>query len=130
MVVYDTRELGIFSAPRVGWMMGVFGHTNVHVLNNFKVWCEEGFPVESGEPAPVEAVEYPVPEMDAAKVVSFEEVRAIAKEHCKEGAEEAEVQILDARSEGRWKGVDPEPREGTSTANHYLCPAFGTRSLT
>lgn len=112
VVVYDSRELGIFSAPRVGWMMQVFGHPNVHVLNNFRVWCEEGFPVESGEVREWEAVEYAVPEMDGGKVVSFDELRAIAKEHCKEGAEEAEVQILDARSLGRWKGVDPEPREG------------------
>jgi thiosulfate/3-mercaptopyruvate sulfurtransferase len=110
VVVYDSSELGIFSAPRVGWTLQVFGHPDVHVLNNFRKWCEEGYPVESGEPAPVDPVDYPVPELDKSKVVDFEEVRAIAKELGKEGADE--VQILDARSVGRWKGVDPEPREG------------------
>lgn len=110
VVVYDSHELGIFSAPRVGWTLRVFGHPNVHVLNNFRKWVENGYEVETGEPAPIEAVHYPVPELDRSQVVDFEEVREIAKEQGKEGAEE--VQILDARSLGRWKGIDPEPREG------------------
>ena len=88
----------------------VFGHPNVHVLNNFRKWVEEGYPTESGEPKEPYETDYAVPELDASKVAAFEEVREIAKELGKEGAEE--VQILDARSLGRWKGVDPEPREG------------------
>lgn len=115
VVVYDTRELGIFSAPRVAWTLRAFGHSHVHVLNNFRLWCEQGFPVESGEPKPVEPVEYPVPELEADKVVGFRELREIVREQGKEGAEE--VQILDARSEGRWKGSDPEPRPGELGAN-------------
>lgn len=110
VVVYDSQELGIFSAPRVGWTLQVFGHPNVHVLNNFRKWVEEGYPTESGEPHPVDAAHYPVPELDRSKVVEFDDVRSIAKEQGKEGAEE--VQILDARSKGRWEGTDPEPREG------------------
>ena len=110
VVVYDSKELGIFSAPRVGWTLQVFGHSNVHLLNNFRLWCEEGYPVESGEPEAVEPVEYPVPELDVGKVVAFEQVKEIALEQGKEGAEE--VQTLDARSEGRWKGTEPEPRPG------------------
>jgi thiosulfate/3-mercaptopyruvate sulfurtransferase len=115
VVVYDSKELGIFSAPRVGWTLQVFGHPNVHVLNNFRKWCEEGYDVESGEPAQVDAVEYPVPELDTSKVAAFEEVRDIAREQGKEGAEE--VQILDARSSGRFKGTEPEPREGLSSGH-------------
>ncbi|KAF2192292.1 Rhodanese-like protein [Zopfia rhizophila CBS 207.26] len=115
VVVYDSKELGIFSAPRVGWTLKVFGHPNVHVLNNFRLWCEQGYPVESGEPATVDPVDYTVPELDKSKVVVFEEVREIAKEQGKEGAEE--VQILDARSKARWKGTEPEPRPGLSSGH-------------
>jgi thiosulfate/3-mercaptopyruvate sulfurtransferase len=111
VVVYDTKELGIFSAPRVGWTLKAFGHENVHVLNNFKKWVEEGFPTESGEGREPYPVEYPVPELDESKVVAFEDVRIIAKEAKMEGTDG--VQILDARSKGRWEGKDPEPREGT-----------------
>ncbi|KND91275.1 3-mercaptopyruvate sulfurtransferase [Tolypocladium ophioglossoides CBS 100239] len=115
VVVYDTKELGIFSAPRVGWTLKVFGHQNVHVLNNFKLWVEEGLPTESGELYSVECCPYPIPNFDAGKVASFDEVKEVALDYNKEGAEG--VQILDARSNGRFLGKDPEPREGLSSGH-------------
>jgi len=110
VVVYDSQELGIFSAPRVGWTMKVFGHPKVHILNNFRLWVEQGFPTESGNVWTVECGTYPIPEMDEAKVAHFEEVREVAQDYNKEGAEG--IQVLDARSYGRWSGKDPEPRPG------------------
>ncbi|PMD33928.1 putative thiosulfate sulfurtransferase TUM1 [Hyaloscypha variabilis F] len=115
VVVYDSLELGIFSAPRVGWTLKAFGHDAVHVLNNFKLWVEEGYPTESGEFWDVNTCVYPIPQFDASKVIDYEEVREVAKDHNKEGAEG--VQILDARSKGRWAGKDPEPREGLSSGH-------------
>jgi len=115
VVVYDTAELGIFSAPRVAWTLKVFGHPAVHILNNFKLWVEQGYPTESGEHQEYERTDYPLPELDQSKVVAFEDVKEIAEDHNKEGREE--VQILDARSEGRWKGTDPEPRPGLSSGH-------------
>jgi thiosulfate/3-mercaptopyruvate sulfurtransferase len=115
LVVYDSAELGIFSAPRVAWTLRVFGHPSVHLLNNYKLWVAQGHEVEAGEQAPVERTEYPLPQLDASKVVDFKEVRELALDYNKEGHEE--VQILDARSEGRWKGVDPEPRPGLSSGH-------------
>lgn len=110
VVVYDTAELGIFSAPRVGWTLRVFGHPNVHVLNNYRLWVQEGLPTESGDPAPVEKSKYSVPAYDSRLVISFREMKELALDYGKEGAEE--VEILDARSYGRWAGTDPEPRPG------------------
>ncbi|KAI4130397.1 MAG: hypothetical protein LQ338_001735 [Usnochroma carphineum] len=112
VVVYDTQELGIFSAPRVAWTLKVFGHPSVHILNNFRLWVDQGYPTESGK---VEAVvedpsHYPVPNLDASKVVHFPEMKDIARDYGKEGAEG--IQVLDARSKGRWAGTDPEPRPG------------------
>jgi thiosulfate/3-mercaptopyruvate sulfurtransferase len=121
VVVYDTKELGIFSAPRVGWMLGVFGHKNVHVLNNFRTWVRDGYPTESGEPNEVQRVEYAVPRLKEDLVVGFEDVREIAGNRSKEGGYKA--QILDARSKGRFDGVDPEPREGMSP--HRIWSARG-----
>lgn len=115
VVVYDSAELGIFSAPRVAWMFKVFGHPSVHILNNFKLWVAQGYPTEEGQQEHVEKTDYPTPELDKSKVISFEEVKQIAKDHNKEGREE--VAILDARSEGRWRGVDPEPRSGLSSGH-------------
>ena len=115
VVVYDSEEMGLFSAPRVGWTMKVFGHPVVHVLNNFKLWVEQGFPTEKGEFYECDACVYPIPEMDESKVVAFEEVKELAKDHNKEGAEG--VQILDARPFGRWKGTDAEPRKGVESGH-------------
>lgn len=115
VVVYDTKELGIFSAPRVGWTFRIFGHPNVHILNNFKLWVDEGLPTESGELYSVECCQYPIPKLDESKVASFEDVKEVALDFNKEGSEG--VQVLDARPNGRFTGKDPEPREGLSSGH-------------
>lgn len=115
VVVYDSHEMGIFSAPRVGWTLKAFGHDSVHVLNNFKLWVEEGYPTESGEFWDVDTCVYSIPQFDASKLVEFEEVREVVKDYNKEGAEG--VQILDARSKGRWSGKEPEPRPGLESGH-------------
>lgn len=116
VVVYDSKEVGIFSAPRVGWTLKVFGHSNVHILNNFKLWVEEGFPTESGELYSVECSAYPIPKLNPDdKVASFEEVKEITQDYKKEGAEG--VQIIDARGGPRFTGEAPEPREGLSSGH-------------
>lgn len=115
VVVYDSKEQGIFSAPRVAWTLKAFGHQNVHILNNFKRWVEEGYETEWGEPDKVEEVEYPVSELDRSKVVDFEQVKEIVKKQGESG--NADIQILDARSKGRWEGKEPEPRPGLSSGH-------------
>ena len=117
VVIYDSKELGIFSAPRVGWTFRVFGHPSVHVLNNFRLWVEQGFPIESGEPAEMaeEKSQYPEPQANPDMVVKFAEVKQIAKGYDKEDSED--VQILDARPRGRWAGTAPEPRPGLSSGH-------------
>ena len=101
----------------MGCTFKVFGHPSVHILNNFRLWVEQGYPVESGE---VEAVvegtgHYPTPQLDPERVVKFVEVKDIAKDYGKEGAEG--IQILDARPNARWAGTAPEPRPGLSSGH-------------
>lgn len=113
VVVYDTKELGIFSAPRVAWMFKVFGHRKVHVLNNFRLWVKQDLPTESGEPGPVDAVEYAVPHMDKPhEVVDFETMKSLVQGDETTRAKFPKVSILDARPKGRWEGSAPEPRPG------------------
>lgn len=114
LVVYDTAELGIFSAPRVAWTLKVFGHQDVHILNNFKLWVDQGFAVEKGEPEEglPQPTDYPVPQLDTSRIISYEELKERVSDQGKEGAEP--LSILDARGKGRWEGSDPEPREGLS----------------
>jgi thiosulfate/3-mercaptopyruvate sulfurtransferase len=115
LVVYDTEELGLFSAPRVAWTMRVYGHPRVHVLNNFRLWCEEGLPLEEGNPMIPNITKYPVPNYNTDMVVKFAEMKTIGYDYGKEGAEE--IQIVDARSMGRWAGTDPEPRPGLKSGH-------------
>lgn len=112
LVVYDTYELGIFSAPRVGWTLRVFGHPKVHVLNNFRLWVDRDYPTEEGNitSASEEPSNYPVPTVNTAKVAVFAEMIEIAKDSGKKGGKG--IQVLDARTKGRWEGFEPEPRPG------------------
>ncbi|KKZ63036.1 hypothetical protein EMCG_02606 [[Emmonsia] crescens] len=110
LVVYDSEEVGLFSAPRVGWTLRVFGHSNVHVLNNFKIWVQEGYPTDSGDVTTEERSNYEVGDFNPAMVAHFAEMKEIAKDYGKEGSEG--IQILDARPEGRFTGKDNEPRPG------------------
>ncbi|MCJ1322541.1 hypothetical protein MMC15_007890 [Xylographa vitiligo] len=117
LIVYDTHELGIFSAPRVAWMLRVFGHPKIHILNNFRLWVEQGYPTVTGEPLSdiQENTNYPVPTFDVDRVITFRGVRDIVKE---QGRRESEgVQIIDARSAGRFSGSEPEPRSGLSSGH-------------
>jgi len=110
LVVYDTEELGLFSAPRVGWTLRVYGHPRVHILNNFRLWAKEGLPTVSGEPETFDTTKYPVPSYNTDMVVKFAEMKTIGYDYNKEGSEQ--IQIIDARSPGRWEGSEPEPRPG------------------
>ncbi|KAG5295401.1 thiosulfate sulfurtransferase [Histoplasma ohiense] len=110
VVVYDSEEVGLFSAPRVGWTLRVFGHSNVHVLNNFKLWVQEGYPTESGDVSPEERSNYTVGDFTPRMVVHFTEMKEIAESYGKEGSEG--IRILDARPAGRFTGKDNEPRPG------------------
>ncbi|MCJ1286002.1 hypothetical protein MMC26_005344 [Xylographa opegraphella] len=117
LMVYDTHELGIFSAPRVAWMLQVFGHPKIHILNNFRLWVEQGYPTTTGEPLSNVQVStsYPVPTFDVDRVITFRGVRDIVKEQGGKGSEG--VQIIDARSAGRFSGSEPEPRPGLSSGH-------------
>lgn len=117
LVVYDTQELGLFSAPRAGWTLKVFGHPGVHVLNNFRLWVDHGYPIESGKitSSTEGPSDYPIPNLSPSMVAHFAEMKDIAKDYGKEGADA--IQILDARSKGRWAGTEPEPRPGLSSGH-------------
>ncbi|KAI1936439.1 hypothetical protein LOZ12_000910 [Ophidiomyces ophidiicola] len=115
VVVYDTEELGLMSAPRVGWTLRYFGHPNVRILNNFWLWVNEGYPTESGEITTEERSRYQVDTYHPEMVVYFEEMKQIGQDHGKEGADG--VQVLDARPAGRWSGESPEPRPELSSGH-------------
>ena len=102
IVIYDDK--GIYSSPRAWWLFKAFGHDNVAVLDGgFPAWKNEDLKVEqkqnySGKSGNFQARYRP------ELMKFFEDVK-------KESQDKKHL-IIDARSERRFKGLDPEPRAG------------------
>ncbi|CAH2312448.1 3-mercaptopyruvate sulfurtransferase-like [Pelobates cultripes] len=104
VVVYDASDFGSYSAPRLWWMFRVFGHPQVSVLDGgLKAWMKEGYPLKSGKEPRPKPVEFQA-KLNASQVVGHEEMV--------ENMEKKTFQLVDARVNGRFRGLEPEPREG------------------
>lgn len=103
VVVYDGSGTQM-SAPRLWWMLRVFGHDRVAVLDGgMTAWRAEGRPVEAGEPSPPPSVAF-TPRYRPELVRSRDEVARIV--------EGGEATMVDARSRERFQGLVDEPRPG------------------
>jgi thiosulfate/3-mercaptopyruvate sulfurtransferase len=101
VVVYDSA--GLFSAARVWWLFRLYGKEDVAVLDGgFPKWKAEGHPVE--DMPPILRDRHFTARRDAGLVRDVTQVAATAKL--------GDAQIIDARSPGRFRGEEPEPREG------------------
>jgi thiosulfate/3-mercaptopyruvate sulfurtransferase len=91
------------SAARVWWTFRAFGHDDVAVLDGgLRKWRAEGRPVESGGAAPAHVAF--TARLRPELVRDVEAMRANVARRT--------VQVLDARSAGRFAGTEPEPRAG------------------
>ena len=101
IVVYDGP--GIFTAPRVWWLLRTMGATSVFVLDGgIDGWKAEGRPVTTEVPEPVAARFHP--QFNAEAVTSFAQMREIVATGSR--------QIADARGAARFTGEEAEPRPG------------------
>ncbi|MGB5557862.1 MAG: 3-mercaptopyruvate sulfurtransferase [Paracoccaceae bacterium] len=101
VVVYDGA--GILSAPRVWWLFRLMGKMDVAVLDGgFPKWQAEGRPVE--DMPPVVRDRHITVQRQAHLVRDVTQVAAASKL--------GDHMILDARSPGRFRGEEPEPRAG------------------
>jgi thiosulfate/3-mercaptopyruvate sulfurtransferase len=101
VIVYDGS--GIFSAPRVWWMLKAMGHDKAKVLDGgFPKWTREGRAVETGPAKPsakfFTAIPKPAIIRDLAAVTGI--------------VQDKTAQLVDARSAGRFTGAEAEPRAG------------------
>jgi len=102
IVVYD--GLGLFSAPRVWWMLRTFGARDAAILEGgLPAWTAAGYPTEDGEGRPRERRHFSA-RLDNGAVADADDVaRALAK---------GSAQVVDARSGPRFRGEEAEPRPG------------------
>ena len=102
VVVYDQR--GLFSAARAWWLLRLFGHGRVRVLDGgLPAWRAAVLPLESGEAAAWQPAMFrPEPRLTR--------IRGIGDmlDNLASGRE----LMLDARAAGRFTGATPEPRPG------------------
>jgi thiosulfate/3-mercaptopyruvate sulfurtransferase len=106
VVAYDSY--GLMSAARAWWMLRIFGHDQVAVLDGgLAKWQREGRMLESGEPAPGPALEG-----GASFTPRFRPELVRSRQQVLSNVASKTEQVLDARAAGRFKGTEPEPRAG------------------
>ena len=106
IVVYDGA--GLFSAPRVWWTFRTFGIRDVYILDGgFPKWKAEGRPLDFGEVR--RTPRHFTPRFNRGAVADVADVqKALA---------DPVVQVVDARSAGRFNGTAPEPRPGLKSGH-------------
>ena len=101
IVVYD--NLGIYTSPRAWWMFKAMGHPYISVLDGgLDAWKRAGLPCE-------ETIEKKFKRGDFEAHYQVDLVRD--SNYILNNLNSDELKILDARSEQRFKGSIPEPRE-------------------
>ena len=101
VIVYD--GLGMFSAARVWWLFKMMGHKNIAVLDGgLPKWISDGFPVN--DKSPVIRDRHMMVDQISSYVKDVTQVAAASKLGYHE--------IVDARSPGRFRGEENEPRKG------------------
>ena len=101
VVVYD--GMGLFSAARVWWLFKLMGQNNIAVLDGgLPKWEAEGRPVEDLQP--VIRDRHMTVRRQNQMVKDVTQVSAASKL--------GDYEIIDARSPGRFRGEEPEPRAG------------------
>lgn len=103
IIVYSVDGIG--TSPRVWWLLKLFGHKRVSILNGgLQAWLRINGPTTNV----IETLDNKNKEYSAKfnknLVCNYDEV--VKAMHNKN------IKIIDARSEGRFKGIEDEPRPG------------------
>jgi thiosulfate/3-mercaptopyruvate sulfurtransferase len=106
IVVYDGA--GLFSAPRVWWTFRTFGVRDVYILDGgLPKWKAEGRPLDFGE----------VRRTPRHFTARFNRGAVADVEDMKKALAHPDIQVVDARSAGRFAGTAPEPRPGLKSGH-------------
>jgi thiosulfate/3-mercaptopyruvate sulfurtransferase len=103
IVVYD--NVGVYASPRAWWMFRAMGHEQVAVLDGgLPAWITAGLATVSQlKEKPAQRGDFIAHPRPALFVNADDVMQALNDE---------QFRVIDARSEGRFKGLEAEPREG------------------
>ena len=106
IVVYDGA--GLFSAPRVWWTFRTFGVRDVYILDGgLPKWKTEGRPLDFGD----------VRRTPRHFTARFNRGALADVEDVKKALAHPDIQVVDARSAGRFAGTAAEPRPGLKSGH-------------
>lgn len=101
IVIYDSNRF--MASARAWWMFRLFGHADVAVLDGgLGKWRAEGHPVDDRPVRPIER--HFTARQNNLLVRDLDQMRANLTRRGE--------QVLDARAAGRFRGTEPEPRQG------------------
>ncbi|MFH6769164.1 sulfurtransferase [Gaetbulibacter aquiaggeris] len=102
IVIYDDK--GIYSSARAWWIFKAMGHNNVAVLNGgLPKWIDAGFGSEFKREYKLTQGNF-IAQYNPEYMKFFDDV--------KQASSQKSHKIIDARSEARFKSLEPEPRIG------------------
>lgn len=106
IVVYDQK--GLFSAPRAWWMLTAFGWNRVSVLQGgLPAWQAATLPLETNQPTVTHPL-YATQQLGLTYQPTAVQTLMSMQNNVSTNA----FAVVDARSERRFLGLDPEPRAG------------------
>jgi thiosulfate/3-mercaptopyruvate sulfurtransferase len=107
IVVYD--NLGVYTSPRVWWMFKVMGHSQIAVLDGgLSAWKNENLPTE-----PIRKNE----SFSGNFKAKYQLDLVVDSSAILENINSKKFQVIDARTEERFCGLIPEPRENMSSGH-------------
>jgi thiosulfate/3-mercaptopyruvate sulfurtransferase len=113
VVIYDS--VGLSSAGRAWWMLRLFGHSDVAILDGgLPKWCAEGRPIDTAIPTPPQR----------RFTARFDPALVRDKRALIRNLATRSEQVVDARAAGRFEGTAPEARPGLRSGH-----IPGSRSL-
>ncbi len=106
VIAYDTP--GLYSAARVWWLFRHYGYDKVSILDGgLEAWRQAGLPIASGD-EPTKKVKFS-PSRERGLLANWGDVLAAARADS--------LQILDARTPGRFSGVEEDRYPGTRSGH-------------
>ncbi len=101
IVIYD--DVGVYASPRAWWMFKAMGHAQVYVLDGgLPAWIEAGL-----DTAAVYAEHGSAGNFIAQEGDLFCDFKVVLS-----ALDDSDIEVVDARSQGRFFGLEPEPRPG------------------
>ena len=101
IIVYDGS--GLFSSPRLLWLLHLYGFYNVFILDGgLPKWINENKPTNQ------DTFNFKPNKLN----FSYDQNLIVSVEFVMNSLNSKDIQIVDARSSNRFKGIEKEPRKG------------------